>query len=667
MNNFLEKYKKFHKSNSENWKKPIVDDTDPTGEIIGFKKISTDEEYNDIYYGKGKHFDRYEKEVIPKIKEYIKWGGISELEALIKCTDPNEFLRQLSSFYSEVGALLFFRNLFGSLSHPSSGFDFEFIYNGEKYRVECVSPKKGKSGLQNIDYSRMRIYTGRDGDLEHQIKNLRIINSIQNKLKQLKKIAGHEEDFNFFLIDITEIFGDTGAIGFSHKNLEDLLYSKKDGRQLSREETKIEITKNEYSYDSSFCSENMKYVHGIFVVKSTSLLDDQKQKVDLYINTNTVKGLPKEFLEKIQSSDISLLSKIFIVIFSVIASLIVVYSIYSYTLFFTAGDQYASFPEIDKKVFHELDALHDAFAEQEATLWDGYAFHEVPLVLVRTNRETSPFWQYAYLIRYPDAEKIVFAKKVSFDDAFNFGPVYRVPLFFSGSAPLWFPSSFGFLFKKNSAYSFRDGTGDYFYFKYNNDRFTDDSDKLDFSNFLLHESFHTYVQRGWVYDDPTVQDWFIAQYPTGEEYIAELREEYALLDALVLASKEDVPALARQYIQKREARMSAYPELKKEELIEAIEGTARYVELKFTNLQTGTQSFDLYGIQSFSFVVTLDDIISKGSDARANSLSFRILYATGAALGYILDKVDVNWKEQIVDSKEKRGKTQYQILKELYQ
>ena len=360
-------------------------------------------------------------------------------------------------------------------------------------------------------------------------------------------------------------------------------------------------------------------------------------------------------------------SKIFLVILGSVISLISIYIVYSYTVFFTAGSQYEEFPEIDKKMFRELDTIYDIFSEQGTIIWDGYIFHEVPLVLVRTNRETSPFWQYAYLIQYPGAENITLAKKVSFSNEFNFGPVYRVPLFFSGSAPFWFPSNFGFLFKENSVYSFYDGTGDYFYFKYNNDRFTGDSNKHDFSRFLLHESFHTYAQRDWVYDNPSVQDPFIYQYPTGEEYITKLKEEYVLLDALVQASKDDIPALAREYIQKREARVKVYPELKKEELIEAIEGTARYVELKFTHLQTGTQSFDLYGKQPFSFVTTLDNIIKKGSDAPDNALSFKILYATGAALGYVLDKVGVNWKEQIIDSKEKRGKPQYQILKEVYQ
>ena len=299
LNDFLKKYKEFHKADPDNWKRPIT----RTGIIIGCEKISTEEEYNEMYYGEGKHFDRFEKRVMPKVKEHVERAGTSELEALIKCTDPKEFWRQWASFQSEAQTYLFLRDLFDTVAHPQSGYDFEFTYDNEKYRVECVSPQKGESGLQSIDYSRPQVRVAEKGSTEYQIKKLRIINSISSKVKQLEKMEDYAKSFNFIFIDLTPLFWDTGAIGLFDKTLKELFYSKKNDKQLSREETKIEITKNVHSYDSSFCSDSMKHIHGIFIARSLSLADDQKQGVNLYINPNAPRRLPNEFSEKIQSSE----------------------------------------------------------------------------------------------------------------------------------------------------------------------------------------------------------------------------------------------------------------------------------------------------------------------------------------------------------------------------
>ncbi|MCY4577018.1 MAG: hypothetical protein OXB96_01110 [Candidatus Kaiserbacteria bacterium] len=298
LNDFLRVYKKFHKGDRENWRKSIAD---KYGRITRCEKISTDKEYAKEYYGKGKHFDIFKKKVMPKVEEYIERCGTSELKALIKCTDPNEFWRQWTSFQSEVWAYLFLRDRFENVTHPKSGYDFEFTYNNEKYRVECVAPQRGKSGLQVINCSKMQIRSGQPCDVEHEKKALRITNALKNKTKQLKKIEGHEKGFNFIFIDLTTLFWGTGAIGFSHKNIEDLLYSQRNGNQISREETKIKKENGYvYTYDFSFSSDNMKYIHGIFITDSASLLDKQRKEVNLYINTG--RGLPSKFLETIQSS-----------------------------------------------------------------------------------------------------------------------------------------------------------------------------------------------------------------------------------------------------------------------------------------------------------------------------------------------------------------------------
>ena len=266
------------------------------------------ETYKKFY--EGDTTDKYEEESLPKIKEYIEWGGTSELKALSNCSDPNEFWEKLHSFHSEVAVFLFLRDLFKTLSHPTKGYDFEFTFNNEKYRIECVSPKKGESALADIDYpigcQNMKIHVSKEGDAEHQKKLLRVINSIGKKVEQLKNIDDYKESFNFIFIDIKEIFWRTGASGFSSENLKKLFYPTKDGKCLPKRETKIEITGGKvYSYDYSFCSDKMKYINGIFVADTINLSNAQgNQEVDLYINMNAEKESSKDFLGKIQSSDV---------------------------------------------------------------------------------------------------------------------------------------------------------------------------------------------------------------------------------------------------------------------------------------------------------------------------------------------------------------------------
>lgn len=56
-------------------------------------------------------------------------------------------------------------------------------------------------------------------------------------------------------------------------------------------------------------------------------------------------------------------------------------------------------------------------------------------------------------------------------------------------------------------------------------------------------------------------------------------------------------------------------------------------------------------------------------DGTAKPISYLkrpIKYETGSALGLIMDKLGINWKEDIEDGKGKDGKTQYEILKKYF-
>jgi len=48
---FFEKYKEFHRQDSENWNKPITDGQNNI--VIGNEVMKTEEEYNELYCGEG--------------------------------------------------------------------------------------------------------------------------------------------------------------------------------------------------------------------------------------------------------------------------------------------------------------------------------------------------------------------------------------------------------------------------------------------------------------------------------------------------------------------------------------------------------------------------------------------------------------------------------------
>jgi len=189
---------------------------------------------------------------------------------------------------------------------------------------------------------------------------------------------------------------------------------------------------------------------------------------------------------------------------------------------------------------------------------------------------------------------------------------------------------------------------------------------LNFSSFLLHEAFHTYKQKDWLYDSNDGE--YIENYPYDKENYALIGLEFKLLDECMQANNvNEIKNYLREWTIIRTYRYKKWLQLLAETNTEAIEGTARYIEYSYSKLIEG--KLTVLAKKQEPYYVTFSEAynyIANNQAESPNYLERPMRYETGAALGLIMDKANINWKTEIEDSKDKRGKTQYQILKEYF-
>lgn len=100
---------------------------------------------------------------------------------------------------------------------------------------------------------------------------------------------------------------------------------------------------------------------------------------------------------------------------------------------------------------------------------------------------------------------------------------------------------------------------------------------------------------------------------------------------------------------------------------EAIEGTARYMEYKYSKLIGG--NLRVIPKKEKPYYITFMDAYKFIANDQAESPTYleRLMrYETGASLGLIMDKININWKSDIGDSEDSDVKTQYEITKKYF-
>ncbi|MBT9831499.1 hypothetical protein GPK36_06290 [Clostridium baratii] len=324
----------------------------------------------------------------------------------------------------------------------------------------------------------------------------------------------------------------------------------------------------------------------------------------------------------------------------------------------TYKTSYESFDSVDKEMFQELSQIYKQFDKNSDQLWgDKDKLNKMPLILIRTNKDKGIIRKYAYAINLKGIENSIFAEKMDIPSSLNLPTVYRLSKFDINMIFTWLPSNFGTIDmdKANT-----------FYFKYYPKMIENPDLYFDFSSFLIHESFHTYNQKDWTYDKNDGE--YIENYPVNKENYALMGLEFKLLDkCMEEKNTEEVKKYLKEWTIVRTYRYEKWPELIKETNTEAIEGTARYMEYKYSKLTGG--KLTVLANKEKPYHVTFThafNCISNGIGETPVYLERPIKYETGAALGLIMDKLNIDWKYDIEDSPNKNGETQYEILKKYF-
>lgn len=316
------------------------------------------------------------------------------------------------------------------------------------------------------------------------------------------------------------------------------------------------------------------------------------------------------------------------------------------------ADQFAELDEVDRTMFTQLSEQYDTFRTNASQIWnEDYRYDLQPLILVRSTGDKSPFWKYTYLINMSDIVDTSDMRPVSFPDELELGDVYVSNTFALNEFHLWLPGNFSVLSLP---------TGNVLAFKYNADRFADTPvGGLDFEHFSLHEAFHTQKQADWEFDHGDAA--YMYDYPFTDNHFDLLEVEFLIFDQIndQIATQPDIDELRRlgtDLSTIRLARYELWPQLTEGDNLEAIEGTANYVEVKYGEIRnyatSGTTTFS----EAFSAI--------KSGDVPSSYLERDIFYSTGAVIGLLLDVVEPSWKTKIEPRPIGSASTPFQTLQE---
>lgn len=318
---------------------------------------------------------------------------------------------------------------------------------------------------------------------------------------------------------------------------------------------------------------------------------------------------------------------------------------------------YDNFNSVDKEMFNKLSEIYKEFDENREKLWPDYDFEKKPLILIRTYRDKGVLRKYAYAINVEGIKEGFFSTEVKLPNNLNLPKVYRISSLDPKLFKSLMPYNFGTVNIKGE---------EIFYYKYHKKMIENPDLYFDFSSFLLHESFHTYKQKNWEYDREGKEE--LKDYPNNEENYALMGVGFSLLDkGLKTNNKEEIKKYLKDWTIIRAYKYKKWPQLKNETNTEAIEGTARYIEYKYSKLTGGRltvlakkeEPYHISFIQAFNY-------IANGEAKSAEYLKRPMRYEVGSVLGLMMDELNIDWKKQIEDSKDNKGRTQYEILERYF-
>ncbi len=314
---------------------------------------------------------------------------------------------------------------------------------------------------------------------------------------------------------------------------------------------------------------------------------------------------------------------------------------------------FSQLKETEQAVLSEYDVL--CAQEKVSLLWQEYSISEKPTVFMPKGSLS------VYLVNPSHEIDSIFAKKLTLPDNFSTNSVYRVS---SLHPEVWRMKASGNFNTLGETYSLL-GEQVYF-FQYDEDvSLSKPYTSEHFLTFLVHESFHYYMQN----------QWEIGEYPYIESLTQEdmelLRQEYAVLDAVKQAlqgetvDQNQLLSNTRQYVSIIDKRIASNPAYTMSELSkERDEGTAAYVSIKASELV----DYD-YGVMYFDNVkdVPFSDVFEQidAGNVDTSFLYARMPYETGALLCELMDALELpNWQSALNSQTPETPQTLYSVLKE---
>ena len=284
------------------------------------------------------------------------------------------------------------------------------------------------------------------------------------------------------------------------------------------------------------------------------------------------------------------------------------------SLFFTlafAGAGYANVEPQDQALIRSAQAAIQVSHEQRMQLWKGFDFSTYPLILY-TSQATG---DHGLLFNYPTSQAPEGFRPVS-----GFSRVYDTV---SSQA---YPAPF------DIGYPIGDYQGVVI------DR--------DFSLLtVIHETFHFYQHSKAFFDENTTHN---TSYEAEDVALAEL-EQAALANALQSNASQQSTAYIHRFLNLRNLRNALHPEevTSNENSLEAIEGTAAYVEKRFSQLafeaklsSTTEEAYQSAAEIKKQILADLRAEIDKDAMKRGR-------YSTGFAMAQLLSGYSIDWQKQI--------------------
>ncbi|WP_336502279.1 hypothetical protein [Microbacterium paraoxydans] len=315
-----------------------------------------------------------------------------------------------------------------------------------------------------------------------------------------------------------------------------------------------------------------------------------------------------------------------------------------------APSNWESLDATDKEMLTQLSEQYDITATHAAEIWtDAYRYEDQPLVLLRTDGEKSSFWSHAILVNMSGVTDTSGMAKIDVPGASHLDDVRISRTFAVGEWLLYAPSNFGVIDVSER---------DVLAFKYHQAMLdTETTTSQGFQRFSLHENFHV-TKQGLNPEAPGAWPWvaggLVSDYPHSEAQYELLRVEARIFDRVETETNPQVlAALASDLATVRMARYATWPTLKLEIELEAIEGTATYIERAFDRAR------GLTPVQR-TFTDGLEDLISDPEQQIVLERDYS--YFTGAQLGLLLDRIAPVWKTQLEPAPTGSGSTPFATL-----